>query len=217
MRRKVFDVLVSAGGLIVVAVLLVAGALLMWGYSFTSSSVHNQLAQQDIFFSPKGSANLANPLRGKYLDQYAGQQLLTGPQAEAYANHQILVDMNTMPYHGVYAKIAEASLASPRTPSSLPWSRSPSEARPARAVAHGVRVLDLRPDRPVGWDRRLHPRRVDGAPRRVRLLALPPCARQRGDPGSRGGVAGLRRTSSCRPPTSPAPSPWRWPRSPRSP
>ena len=114
MRRKVFDVLVSAGGLIVVAVLLVAGALLMWGYSFTSSSGHNQLAQQDIFFSPKGSANLANPLRGKYLDQYAGQQLLTGPQAEAYANHQILVDMNTMPYHGVYAKIAEASLASPK-------------------------------------------------------------------------------------------------------
>ena len=113
MRRKVFDVLVSAGGLIVVAVLLVAGALLMWGYSFTSSSVHNQLAQQDIFFAAKGSADLANPLRGKYLDQYAGQQLLTGPQAEAYANDQILVDMNTMPYHGVYAKIAAASLAHP--------------------------------------------------------------------------------------------------------
>jgi len=32
MRRKVFDVLVSAGGLLVVAMLLVAGVLLMWGY-----------------------------------------------------------------------------------------------------------------------------------------------------------------------------------------
>ena len=46
MRRKVFDVLASAGGAVVVAVLVVAGALLMWGYSFANSNVHNQLAEQ---------------------------------------------------------------------------------------------------------------------------------------------------------------------------
>jgi hypothetical protein len=60
MRRKVFDVLVSAGGLLVVAMLLVAGALLMWGYSFASSSVHSQLAKQGIFFPAKVGAGPAN-------------------------------------------------------------------------------------------------------------------------------------------------------------
>ena len=50
MRRKVFDFIASAGGAVMVVVLLVAGGLLMWGYSFTNSSVHNQLAQQDIVF-----------------------------------------------------------------------------------------------------------------------------------------------------------------------
>jgi len=44
-RRKVFDVIASAGDLVMVAVLMVAGALLMWAYSFTSSNVHNQLAE----------------------------------------------------------------------------------------------------------------------------------------------------------------------------
>ncbi len=113
MRRKVFDVLVSAGGLVVVAVLVVAGALLMWGYSFTTSSVHNQLAQQEIFFPAKGSAELASPKIAPYLDQYAGQQLLTGPEAEAWANHFIAVHLSEMPYGGVYAKISAAALTHP--------------------------------------------------------------------------------------------------------
>ena len=69
MRRKLFDVLVSAGGLIAVAVLVVAGALLMWGYSFAASSVRDQLVQQDIFFPAKAGTELANRVSGKYLDQ----------------------------------------------------------------------------------------------------------------------------------------------------
>lgn len=52
MRRKVFDLLASVGGLALVIVLVVAGGLLMWGASFANSSVHNQLAQQEIFFPP---------------------------------------------------------------------------------------------------------------------------------------------------------------------
>jgi hypothetical protein len=113
MRRKVFDFLVSIGGLIVVAVLLVAGALLMWGYNFTTSSVHNQLAQQQIFFPAKGSAALSDPRIARYLDQYAGQQLLTGPEAQVWANDYIGVHLSEMPYGGVYAKISAASLANP--------------------------------------------------------------------------------------------------------
>lgn len=43
MRRKTFDVLVSSVGLLLTVVLIVAGALLMWGYTFTNDQVNQQL------------------------------------------------------------------------------------------------------------------------------------------------------------------------------
>ena len=52
MRRRVFDLLASLGGLLVAGVLVIAGALLMWGVSYTNSSVHNQLAEQQIYSRP---------------------------------------------------------------------------------------------------------------------------------------------------------------------
>ncbi len=48
-----------------------------------------------------------------FLEQYAGQPLLTGQQAEAYADHFIAVHLSEMPYGGVYSQISEASLAKP--------------------------------------------------------------------------------------------------------
>ncbi len=119
MRRRVFDVIVSAGGLVVVAVLLVAGALLMWGYTFTSSNVHDQLAQQEIFFPPKSAFAHAKPGTEitpsmiPSVSQYAGQQLLTGEQAEVYANDFIAVHLSELPDHGVYAKLSAAARADP--------------------------------------------------------------------------------------------------------
>jgi hypothetical protein len=122
MRRKVFDTLASAGGALVVVVLLVAGALLMWGSSFANSTVHNQLAQQQIYFPP--SSAFANPKVGTEItpsmipsvSQYAGQQLLTGPQAEVYANDFIAVHLSNMPYGGVYSKVSAAARANPSDP-----------------------------------------------------------------------------------------------------
>jgi hypothetical protein len=120
MQRKVFDMLVSALGAVMVIVLVVAGALAMWGSSFANSNVHSQLAEQQIFFPPK--ALFENPPKGSteitpamkpYLAQYGGQQLLTGAQAEAYADHFIAVHLSEMPYGGVYSKISAAALASP--------------------------------------------------------------------------------------------------------
>jgi hypothetical protein len=113
MRRKVFDTLASAAGLLVVVMLLVAGALAMWGYNFANSSVKTQLAQQQIVFPDKGSPALASPKIGPYLNQYAGQQLTTGTQAKAYADHFIAVHLSEMPYAGVYAKVSAASQADP--------------------------------------------------------------------------------------------------------
>ncbi|HWB21947.1 MAG TPA: hypothetical protein VG652_03555 [Gaiellaceae bacterium] len=119
MRRKVFDVLVSTGGVIVVVVLVVAGALALWGHSVVTSNVHNQLAQQQIFFPPKAAFDQAKagteitPEMLPYLEKYAGQQLLTGPQAKAYADHFIAIHLSEMPYGGVYSKVSAASMAKP--------------------------------------------------------------------------------------------------------
>jgi hypothetical protein len=120
MGRRVFDVLTSAVGLVLVVVLLVAGGLLMWGYSYDHNNVHNQLAEQQISFPPK--AAFAHPVPGSEItqamipsvSQYAGQQLLTGPQAEAYADHFIAIHLSEMPYGGVYSKISTAARAEPK-------------------------------------------------------------------------------------------------------
>jgi hypothetical protein len=119
MQRRVFDVLTSTVGVILVVVLLVAGGLLMWGQSFASSNVHNQLAEQEIYFPskeafehPKAGTEIT-PAMIPSVSQYAGQQLLTGPQAEAYANHFIAEHLKEMPYHGVYAKISAAAREKP--------------------------------------------------------------------------------------------------------
>ena len=50
MQRKAFDYFASAIGAVMVVVLVVAGGLLMWGYSFANSNVHSQLAEQQITF-----------------------------------------------------------------------------------------------------------------------------------------------------------------------
>jgi len=117
MSRKVFDVLTSWIGAGLVVVLLVAGGLLAWGESFTNSSVHNQLAQQQIFFPPK--AAFAHPKAGTEItpsmipsvSQYAGQQLLTGQQAKVWADDFMAVHLSEMPYHGIYAQISAAARA----------------------------------------------------------------------------------------------------------
>ena len=113
MRRKVFDTLASLGGLVLVVMLLVAGGLAMWGYSFANSSVKTQLAQQQIVFPALGSDALASPKIGPYLNQYAGQQLTTGAQAKAYADHFIAVHLSEMPYGGVYSNVSTAARANP--------------------------------------------------------------------------------------------------------
>jgi hypothetical protein len=119
MSRRVFDKLASGVGIVVVVVLLVAGGLLLWGHSYVSSNVHNQLAEQQIYFPAKTAFAHAKPGTEitprmiPYLEKYGGQQLLTGPQAEAYANHFIAIHLSEMPYHGIYSKISAASLADP--------------------------------------------------------------------------------------------------------
>jgi hypothetical protein len=120
MQRKMFDVLVSAGGLVMVVVLAVAGGLLMWGYSFTNSNVHNQLAEQQITFPPASA--FAHPVAGSEItssmvgtvSEYAGQPLVTGQEAEVYANDFIAVHLGEIGHGQTYAQLSATAMALPK-------------------------------------------------------------------------------------------------------
>ena len=115
MRRTIFDKLLSATGLLLVVVLIVAGGLLTWGHDYIVTQVHNQLAAQEITFptttNPEFKALPASDQTA--MGTYAGQQMLTGAQAETYADHFIAYHLSKMPYQGIYAKVSAAALAAP--------------------------------------------------------------------------------------------------------
>jgi hypothetical protein len=113
MRRKTFDALLTFGGLAIAVVLLVAGGLLTWASSFVGDQVHDQLAQQQVYFPAKGSEALAPNTIGPYLNKYAGKQLLTGPQANAYANHFIKVHLQEIGGGKTYAQLSTLAQADP--------------------------------------------------------------------------------------------------------
>ena len=50
MRRRTFDALATAAGLLLVVVLVVAGVLLTWGHSYANNQVTSQLSAQKIVF-----------------------------------------------------------------------------------------------------------------------------------------------------------------------
>lgn len=130
MSRKVFDKLTSWVGIVLVAVLVVAGGLMTWGHSYVNSNVRNQLAQQQITFP---AAAEINAVKAQYtkggqkavtdpefpnakvmvpaLAPYAGQQLVTGQQAQVYANYFIGQHLYAMPFHGIYSKVSGAAMA----------------------------------------------------------------------------------------------------------
>jgi hypothetical protein len=125
MQRKVFDKVASTGGAVMVVVLLIAGGLLIWGATFANSNVHTQLAAQQIYFPTQSEINTVEhqyATTGKTTDPefpnramvahiapYAGQQVLTGKQAETYANWFIGQHLAAMPYAGVYSKVSTAA------------------------------------------------------------------------------------------------------------
>ena len=117
MRRN--SHLAAIMGFALSAVLLVSGGLLLWGSTYTHNTVHNQLAAQQIYFPPK--AAFAHPQAGGEItpsmipsvSQYAGQQLVTGQQAQSYADNFIAVHITNMTGGKTYAQLSSAALANP--------------------------------------------------------------------------------------------------------
>jgi hypothetical protein len=112
MRRRTLDAILSAGGLVLAVMLLVAGSLLAWAHSFVDTQVHDQLVAQKIFFPPAGSEGL--PAKDfPTLQQYGGQQLANGEQARAYANDFIAVHLKETTGGRTYSELSTASRANP--------------------------------------------------------------------------------------------------------
>ncbi len=118
MRRNSRFTLAVAG--FAAAVLLaVAGGLLLWGSAYVHNTVQNQLAAQQIFFPP--AAAFAHPKAGTEItpsmipriSQYAGEQLLTGQQAEAYADNFIGVHIAEIGGGKTYSQLSALSMAAP--------------------------------------------------------------------------------------------------------
>jgi len=116
MSRRKFDLLLSSIGVVLAIVLIVGGGLAFWGYSFANGKVHNELAAQQIFFPPRGSEALASPEIGPFLNKYAGQQLVNGRQAQAYADHFIAVHLKGVAGGQTYAQVSAKALANPDDP-----------------------------------------------------------------------------------------------------
>ena len=112
MKRHSFDVVVSAVGLLLAALLIIAGSLLTWAHTFVHNEVRTELSQQQIFFPAKDSPAISAP-EFAAMKQYAGQQLTTGAQAEVYANHFIANHLKTAGGGKTYAQLSTQAQADP--------------------------------------------------------------------------------------------------------
>src|SRR5580698_8468672 len=112
MKRRTFDILVSAAGLFLALTLAASGVMALWASNFIGNEVHTQLAAQQIFFPAANSKAVAAP-EFAAMRQYGGQQLTTGAQAEVYADHFIANHLKTIGGGKTYAQLSAEAIAQP--------------------------------------------------------------------------------------------------------
>jgi ABC-type transport system involved in multi-copper enzyme maturation permease subunit len=120
MKRKTFDSIVTIVGAGLTIFFIVAGSLGLWAYSFANSNVHNQLAEQQITFPPAAAFTHAvvgteiTPSMVPSVSQYAGQQLVSGKQAQTYADNFIAVHLQEIGGGKSYAQLSSEAMALPK-------------------------------------------------------------------------------------------------------
>lgn len=115
MRRKTFDLIASSVGVLLAVLLLVAGGLLTWAYTFVNNQVTTQLTEQHIVFPAANDPSIKAlpPDDAAAMKQYAGQLMTNGAQAETYANHFISVHLKEIGGGKTYSQLSAESLAHP--------------------------------------------------------------------------------------------------------
>ena len=84
MNRKVWDRLVSSAALVIAVVLMLVGAAAIYGGNFGRDNVTDRLAPERVQFP---ALDVMTPEERASVGSFAGQQVTTGPEAEAFARY----------------------------------------------------------------------------------------------------------------------------------
>ena len=98
-----------------IGILAFVSGFAFWASNFATSTVHDQLAAQQIHFPAAGSPEITALPKADAtaMTQYAGQELLTGQQAEVYANNFINVHLAEIAGGKTYSQLSTAAQAAP--------------------------------------------------------------------------------------------------------
>jgi len=114
MKRRTLDIMFSVGGLALAGLLLVLGLVLTSNANFAKHYVHDQLAAQKITFKTADTLT-DQEKQAACLVKYAGQDLVTGKQAECYANEFIALHMAEAAKAAGYEGFTYATLGTPQS------------------------------------------------------------------------------------------------------
>jgi hypothetical protein len=111
LTRRTLDLIFAVGGLIIAGLVLALGLVLQSQANFAHDNVHDQLAAQQVYFPPESALkpNENDPC----LKTNAGQQLVTGKQAQCYADHYIAVHLSEVNDGKTYAQTSNELRALP--------------------------------------------------------------------------------------------------------
>jgi hypothetical protein len=110
MKRRTLDILFSCGGIALAALLLILGLVMTSNANFAKDYVKEQLGEQKITFKSADALTDAEK-QSACLLKYAGQPLLTGKQAECYANEFIGLHVKSTAGGLTYAEVGDAQTA----------------------------------------------------------------------------------------------------------
>jgi hypothetical protein len=109
MTRRTLDIIFSIGGLVLAGLILVLGLVLQNQADFAEDYVHNQLQAQRITFTPADA--LSEQENAQCLKDNAGKALVTGKQAECYANSYIALHLKEVNDGKTYAQTSSEARA----------------------------------------------------------------------------------------------------------
>jgi hypothetical protein len=118
MSRKAWDQLVSGAALVIAVVLVLMGAAAIYGGDFGRDNVRDRLQPQNVVFPP---FEAMTPEEQAAIGDYAGQQVVNGQQAEAFATYiqGHLAEVNEGATYSETSSAARAEGLDPDTASEL--------------------------------------------------------------------------------------------------
>jgi hypothetical protein len=135
MKRRTLDLIFAVGGVLIALLIVVLGLVLQNQANFAKDYVHNQLGEQKITFTPANflKADENDPC----LKTYAAKPLVTGKEAECYANHYIGVHVTLINNGKTYSQSSSDARALEAKLAALPDQNSAA----AKALSAQVQVL----------------------------------------------------------------------------